>query len=250
MKHWSHISCHKHRWKIVPLNILCLTTWSFNCKIRLLFVLFLSFQVFLKAWLLIFKTPLSKSLKPQVFCKSNELVQFLLFDLDKAGVEELQQGLQQVWVDPPHEDDRPERMWQWVTTASSNEYWTPEKRHKGIILKPYLWLELFSFPRTDSKKAAPAARIIPWPGNSLPSLDTRVTSENSVLAKWAWNFLLKFGLHSKEHFRGSIFRVFVQDCFSHVMSYSTKYVFYDISSGHRCNILALNIGTLSVIHCN
>ena len=133
--------------QIVPLKML--STWWFNDNIRLRFsrrLLFvLNLQGLFKARLLFFRMPLSKALQPQVFCKINKLVQFLLFDLDKAGVEELQQGLQQVWVDPPHEDDRPEGMWQWVTIASSNEYWTPEKktqRHYTETL-PLAWIILF-----------------------------------------------------------------------------------------------------------
>ena len=84
--------------QIVPLKIL--QTWWLNDKIRLHFsrrlLFILNLQGIFKARLLFFRMPLSKALKPQVFCKSNELVQLLLSDLDKAGVEEAQQVLQQV----------------------------------------------------------------------------------------------------------------------------------------------------------
>ena len=83
--------------QIAPLKIL--HTWWFNDKVRLHFsrrlLFILNLQGLFKARLLFFRMPLSKALQPQVFCESNELVQFLLFDLDKPGVEELQQGLQQ-----------------------------------------------------------------------------------------------------------------------------------------------------------
>ena len=88
---------HNYMQQIVPLEIL--HTWWFNDKFRLHFshrlLFILNLQGIFKARFLFFRMPLSKALKPQVFCKSNELVQFLLFDLNKAGVEEFQQGLQQ-----------------------------------------------------------------------------------------------------------------------------------------------------------